>query len=91
MIKYKNRGFTFLVFIVLVSSCKTSKNLEDKQKYFWEGKEVSKNKYDKLIYNYTVDFVNKYPDKEAIKTFLNLNVIYDTSNHAEKSQLNSID
>jgi len=86
MIKYKNRAFTFLVFTVLVSSCKTSKNVEDNQKHFWERKEVSKKRYDKLVYNYTVDFINKYPDKEAIKTFLNFDVIYDTSNHAEKNR-----
>jgi hypothetical protein len=31
-----------------------------------------------LLYKYTVDFVNNYPKKEDLKTFENLEVIYDT-------------
>jgi hypothetical protein len=48
------------------------------QTYTWEGKQVSKRQYDLLLYKYTVDFVNNYPKKEDLKTFENLEVVYDT-------------
>lgn len=65
--------FKLLVLVLLVTSCRTTKT----QTYSWEGKEVSKRKYDLLLQNYTIDFVNNYP-KEDLKTFENFEVVYDT-------------
>jgi hypothetical protein len=65
------------VLVLLITSCGTSKIQTKSQIYFWEGKEVSKRKYDLLLYNYTIDFVNNYP-KEDLKTFENFEVVYDT-------------
>jgi hypothetical protein len=67
-----------LLGVVLLTSCSTSKIQKDSQTYIWEGKEVSKRKYDLLVQNYTIDFVNNYEKKEDLKTFENLEVIYDT-------------
>jgi hypothetical protein len=64
-----------LIIVTLVTSCRTTKI---QQSYSWEGKKVSKRQYDLLLYNYTVDFVNNYSKKEDLKTFANLEVIYDT-------------
>lgn len=64
-----------LMVVLLITSCRTTRV---QQTYSWEGKQVSKRKYDLLLYNYTVDFVNNYPKKEDLKTFENLEVIYDT-------------
>jgi hypothetical protein len=66
--------FGLLVLVLLVTSCRTTRN----QTYSWEGKKVSKRQYDVLLYKYTVDFVNNYPKKEDLKTFANLEVVYDT-------------
>ena len=63
-----------LIIVLLVTSCTTTRN----QTYSWEGKQVSKRQYDFLLYKYTVDFVNNYPKKEDLKTFENLEVVYDT-------------
>lgn len=63
-----------LVVVLLVTSCRTTRT----QTYSWEGKQVSKRQYDLLLYKYTVDFVNNYPKKEDLKTFENLEVVYDT-------------
>lgn len=63
-----------LIIVLLVTSCRTTKT----QTYSWEGKQVSKRQYDLLLYKYTEDFVNNYPKKEDLKTFENLEVIYDT-------------
>ncbi len=63
-----------LLTVLLVTSCMTAKP----KIYTWEGKQVSKRKYDLLLYNYTVDFVNNYPNKEDLKTFENLEIVYDT-------------
>lgn len=64
-----------LMIVLLVTSCRTTRI---QQTYSWEGKQVSKRQYDLLLYKYTVDFVNKYPKKEDLKTFENLEVVYDT-------------
>lgn len=66
--------FRLLVLVLLVSSCKSTQT----QTYSWGGKEVSKRKYDLLLQNYTIDFVNNYEKKEDLKTFENLEVVYDT-------------
>jgi hypothetical protein len=63
-----------LIIVLLVISCTTTRN----QTYSWRGKQVSKRQYDLLLYKYTVDFVNNYPKKDDLKTFENLEVIYDT-------------
>ena len=63
-----------LMIVLLVTSCRTIRT----QTYSWEGKQVSKRQYDLLLYKYTVDFVNNYPKKEDLKTFENLEVVYDT-------------
>lgn len=63
-----------LVIVLLVTSCRTTRN----QTYTWEGKKVSKRKYDLLLQQYTTDFVSNYPIKEDLKTFENLEVVYDT-------------
>jgi len=63
-----------LIIVLVVTSCRTTKE----QTYSWEGKQVSKKQYDLLLYNYTVNFVNNYPKKEDLKTFENLEVVYDT-------------
>jgi hypothetical protein len=63
-----------LMIVLVVTSCRTTKE----QTYSWEGKQVSKKQYDLLLYNYTVNFVNNYPKKEDLKTFENLEVVYDT-------------
>ena len=73
----KNR-FISIFFLFLIVSCKLTRSRVDTQKYYWEGKQVSKRKYDLLLYNYTVNFLNNYPYKEDIKNFLNLEVVYDT-------------
>jgi hypothetical protein len=65
-----------LSIVLLVTSCKTTKI---QQSYSWEGKKVSKRQYDLLLYKYTLDFVNNYPKKDDLKTFMNLEVIYDTT------------
>ena len=67
-----------LLGVILLTSCSTSKVQKDGQTYFWEGKEVSKRKYDLLVQNYTIDFVNNYEKKEDLKIFENLEVVYDT-------------
>jgi hypothetical protein len=66
--------FGLLVVVLLITSCGTTRN----QTYSWEGKKVSKRKYDLLLQKYTIDFVNNYPEKEDLKTFVNLEVVYDT-------------
>jgi hypothetical protein len=63
-----------LMIVLVVTSCRTTKG----QTYSWEGKQVSKKQYDLLLYKYTVNFVNNYPKKEDLKTFENLEVVYDT-------------
>ena len=63
-----------LIIVLLVISCTTTRN----QTYSWGGKQVSKRQYDLLLYKYTVNFVNNYPKKNDLKTFENLEVIYDT-------------
>jgi hypothetical protein len=63
-----------LVIVLLITSCRTTRS----QTYSWEGKKVSKRQYDLLLQKYTVDFVNNYSKKEDLKTFENLEVIYDT-------------
>jgi hypothetical protein len=70
--------FKLLVLVLLVTSCRTTKSQTESQTFYWEGKEVSKRKYDLLLQNYTIDFVNNYPKKDDLKTFENLEVIYDT-------------
>ena len=70
--------FKLLVLVLLVTSCRTTKSQTEYQTYYWEGKEVSKRKYDLLLRNFTIDFVNNYPNKEDLKTFENLEVVYDT-------------
>lgn len=67
--------FGLFVVVLLITSCKTVKN---QTTYHWEGKQVSKRKYDLLVYNYTVNFVETYTKKEDLKTFENLEVVYDT-------------
>lgn len=67
-----------LVIVILFTSCTTSRVQKDRQTFIWEGKEVSKRKYDLLLENYTIDFVNNYGKKEDLKTFENLEVVYDT-------------
>ena len=67
-----------LVIVISFTSCRTTKSQTESQTYYWEGKEVSKRKYDLLLQNYTIDFVNNYPKKEDLKTFENLEVVYDT-------------
>jgi hypothetical protein len=64
-----------LMIVLLVTSCRTTRI---QQTYSWEGKQVSKRQYDLLLYKYTVDFVNNHPKKEDLKTFENLEVVYDT-------------
>ena len=63
-----------LMIVLVITSCRTTRS----QPYTWEGKQVSKRQYDLLLYKYTVDFVNNYPKKEDLKTFENLEVVYDT-------------
>jgi hypothetical protein len=70
--------FKLLVLVLLVTSCRPTKSQTESQTYYWEGKEVSKRKYDLLLQNYTIDFVNNYSKKEDLKTFENLEVVYDT-------------
>ena len=72
MIMKKVLGLSMI--ILLVTSCRTTSI----RVYSWEGKQVSKKQYDLLLYKYTVNFVNKYPKKDELKTFENLEVIYDT-------------
>lgn len=62
------------MIVLLVTSCR----ITSIRAYSWEGKQVSKKKYDLLLYKYTLNFVNKYPKKDELKTFENLEVIYDT-------------
>ena len=69
-----NKVFGLSMFVLLVTSCKTTSI----RAYSWEGKQVSKKQYDLLLYKYTVNFVKKYPKKDELKTFENLEVIYDT-------------
>jgi hypothetical protein len=72
--------FVLLMVIVLITSCKITKTSKvEKQTYSWEGKKVTKKVYDKLLYDYTVKFVNDYQKKDDLKTFTNLEVIYDTT------------
>lgn len=66
--------FGLIAIVLLTTSCGTTKS----QIYSWEGKQVSKRKYDLLLQNHTTDFVNNYPEKEDLKTFVNLEVVYDT-------------
>lgn len=71
--------FGLLIVVTLFTSCKVTKvNKVESQTYSWEGKKVTKKVYDKLLYDYTVNFVNDYQKKEDLKTFTNLEVIYDT-------------
>ena len=63
-----------LMIVLVVTSCRTTRS----QTYTWEGRQVSKRQYDLLLYKYTVDFVNNYPKKDDLKTFENLEVVYDT-------------
>jgi len=69
-----NKVFGLSMFVLLVTSCKTTSI----RAYSWEGKQVSKKQYDLLLYKYTVNFVKKYPKKDELKTFENLEVIYET-------------
>jgi hypothetical protein len=62
------------MIVLLVAYCRTTSI----GAYSWEGKQVSKKQYDLLLYKYTLNFVNKYPKKEELKIFENLEVIYDT-------------
>lgn len=68
----------FLMVVLMIISCKITKTQTSQQVYKWEGKEVTKKQYDKLLYEYTLSFVNNYPKKDDLKTFINLEVIYDT-------------
>jgi len=64
-----------LVFILFFSSCGTT----GKQTYSWQGKQVSKRKYDKLLQKHTIEFIKNYPKKDDLEIFENLEIIYDTA------------
>lgn len=53
-------NLTFLLVAFLFISCRVNKPTPTQQTYFWEGKEVSKKKYDELLHKHTVQFVENY-------------------------------
>ncbi len=80
MIKFK----FLLLFTILISyyfsSCRAFKSnnyISNKTIYKWENKIVSKKKHDKLLHNYTIEFVKNSNPKD-LELFYNLTVVYDT-------------
>lgn len=80
----KNPTLTNLVLLVVLAiilfSCASHKSiikLKTKQVYKWENKRVSKRKYDKLLYQFTYDFIKNasVEEQEVLKELI---VIYDT-------------
>jgi len=53
-------SLTFLLVAFLFVSCRVERTIPVHQTYFWEGKQVSKKKYDELLHKHTVQFVENY-------------------------------
>lgn len=66
-----------LVVLISCSSNKLKTKTTKKQIYKWENKVVSKRKYDKLLYQYTCNFI-KNSSKEEQELLKDLIVVYDT-------------
>lgn len=80
----KNPTLTNLVILVVLAiilfSCTSHKSIiksKKKQFYTWETKRVSKRKYDKLLYQFTYDFI-KNASVEEQELLKDLTVVYDT-------------
>lgn len=80
----KNPTLTNLVILgmlaIILFSCTSHKSiikLKTKQVYTWENKIVSKRKYDKLLYQFTYDFIENasVEEQEVLKELI---VVYDT-------------
>lgn len=72
-----------LVVSISCSSHKLKTKSTEKQIYKWENKVVSKRKYDKLLYQYTYNFI-KNSSKEEQELLKDLIVVYDTLPKNEK-------
>jgi outer membrane biogenesis lipoprotein LolB len=68
-----------MVMLILIScsSKKSNNSTSEKQVYKWENKVVSKRKFDKLLYQFTHDYV-KNSTKEEQELLKDLIVVYDT-------------
>jgi disulfide oxidoreductase YuzD len=66
-----------LVVLISCSSNKLKTKSTEKQIYKWENKVVSKRKYDKLLYQYTYNYI-KNSSKEEQELLIDLIVVYDT-------------
>lgn len=87
----KNPTLTNLVILVVLAiilfSCTSHKSiikLKKKQVYTWENKRVSKRKYDKLLYQFTYDFIKNasVEEQEVLKELI---VVYDTLPKVKKN------
>lgn len=87
----KNPTLSNLVLLVVLAimlfSCASHKSiikLKTKQVYTWENKIVSKRKYDKLLYQFTYDFIKNasVEEQEVLKELI---VVYDTLPKVKKN------
>lgn len=60
-----------LLCLALITSCRGSKSFQ------YNGRNVTKKKYDRKIYRYTKQFVKRLPKEDKI-LLSNLEVVYDT-------------
>ena len=87
----KNPTLTNLVILVVLAnilfSCTSHKSiikLKTNQVYTWENKIVSKRKYDKLLYQFTYNFIKNasVEEQEVLKELI---VVYDTLQKVKKN------
>lgn len=87
----KNPTLTNLVILVALTiilfSCASHKSIiksKKKQVYTWKNKRVSKQKYDKLLFQFTYDFIKNasVEEQEVLKELI---VEYDTLPKVKKN------
>ena len=49
-----------ILFATLLLSCQQQKPIVEEQSMYWEGNQVSKQVYDSLLLEYTLQFVRNY-------------------------------
>lgn len=63
----KSIQLVLLVILISLVSCRVTRPKPEPITYFWEGKQVTKKKYDELLYKFTVEFVENYIKKDPPK------------------------
>lgn len=75
-----------LLFFVACGTHNPAPQQENERDFYWEGKKVSKKKFDRKLYRYTMKTIKNSPEEQQ-KLLSELSVSYDTIPAKEKKEV----